>query len=180
MTAYNCLWRIQHGEPVGGNEWKAAAEYLPVKSLWKEPLLKHGFKAKWLDGRMDDSCDFLRPEDLEDIGGATPFLLELVKKGEWGSLVDGGKKWIEAAKRHGPEMATSPKVRLSTIHGAKGMEADDVILATSTSRRTEEAQENSPDAFDEECRIEYVAVTRARQNLMVCETDEPFTMRLPL
>jgi len=180
MDAYNCLWRIQHGEPVGGHEWKAAAEYLPVKNHLKEPYLRHGFKAKWLDGRMDDSCDFLRPEDIEDIGGATPVLLDMIKKGEWASLVDGGKKWMAAARKHGPEMATAPKVRLSTIHGAKGMEADDVILCTSTSRRTEEAQENSPEAFDEECRIEYVAVTRARQNLMVCETDDPFTMRLPL
>jgi len=179
MAAYNCLWRIQHGQPVGGSEWKAAAEYLPVKNHLKEPLLRHGFKAKWLDGRMDEACDFLRPDDIESIGGATTFLMDIVKKGEWGSLVDGGMKWLDAAKKHGPEMATSPKVRLSTIHGAKGMEADDVILCTNTSRRTEEAQENSPEAYDEECRIEYVAVTRARQNLVICESDEPFSMELP-
>ena len=181
MKAYNALWNIQHGMPIGGEEWKAAAEALPTKNQLKQPLMRHGFRARWIDGRMDESCDFLRnAEEVESMGGATPLLLELIQNGEWGTLVDGGKKWMEAAKKHGPEMATAPKVRLSTIHGAKGMEADDVILCASTSRRTEEAQEDCPDAFDEECRIEYVAVTRARQNLIVCDTDDLFRMELPL
>jgi len=93
--------------------------------------------------------------------------------------LDGGRKWYDAAKKHGPEVATKPNVRLSTIHGAKGMEAQDVILATETANRVEVERELDPRCHDEECRLEYVAVTRAKERLFVCESDEPYSMELP-
>jgi superfamily I DNA/RNA helicase len=104
----------------------------------------------------------------------------MIKDGRWSRLLDGAGKWYLAAKKHGPESATSPNVRLSTIHGAKGMEADDVVLATETAGRIERERELSPQVHDEECRIEYVAVTRAKQRLFICDSDEPFSMEIPL
>ena len=60
------------------------------------------------------------------------------------------------------------------------MEAQDVILSTASSRRVEEGRELDPSCFDEECRIEYVGVTRAKERLIVCDSAEPYSMELPL
>ena len=59
-------------------------------------------------------------------------------------------------------------VRLSTIHGAKGMEADRVILLT---RMTQRVQDGMTAAPDNEHRVFYVGVTRAREKLDIVQGD---------
>lgn len=60
-------------------------------------------------------------------------------------------------------------VILSTIHSAKGLEADNVFLvnASSKSYPTPKAILNGEDAIEEERRCLYVALTRAKNKLMV-------------
>lgn len=70
--------------------------------------------------------------------------------------------YIMAARRRGESLVRTPRVRLSTIHGAKGGEADHVVLMTEMARRTHEEMENKP---EDEARVWYVGVTRARQQL---------------
>ena len=57
------------------------------------------------------------------------------------------------------------RVKLSTIHTAKGGEADNVLLVLDMSRRTLESLQKSLEKQDEEHRVWYVGVTRAKQNL---------------
>ena len=177
LTAFNCYWRLQHGIGVSGEAWKAAISLTPAKGAGEEVFLKRGFKAAWKDGRHD-SIDFVAPGEMEAIG-CTPDLVRRVQAGDWATLLPGGTKWFAAAKKFGPEQATKPNVRLSTIHGAKGMEAQDVVLATETAARVENERELDPRTHDEECRIEYVGVTRSKERLIVCESDEPYAMNLP-
>jgi superfamily I DNA/RNA helicase len=151
----------------------------PTKTIDADVLLRHGEKAAWTKGRRED-IDFLAADEMATLGGATPKLVEMIREGRWSGLLDGGGKWYAAAKLHGPDVATKPNVRLSTIHGAKGMEAQDVILSTETAARVERERELDPRVHDEECRIEYVGVTRAKERLIVCESDEPYAMELPL
>lgn len=179
MTAYNTLWKIQHGKGVSGEEWAKTIEMLPVKTAGKEVLLRHGEKAAWTKGRKQE-IEFFAACEVSSLGGATPELAEMISDGRWAGLVDGGGKWYSAAKKHGADVATVPNVRLSTIHGSKGMEAQDVILSTASSRRVEEGRDLDPACFDEECRIEYVGVTRAKERLIVCDSAEPYAMDLPL
>ena len=61
---------------------------------------------------------------------------------------------------------TDPKIHLSTIHGAKGGEADKVMLLTDLSRKSQEAMEKDS---DDECRVFYVAATRARNELHIVQ-----------
>lgn len=81
---------------------------------------------------------------------------------------------------HGPDIASDPPVKLSTIHGAKGLEAENVILSSITSPRVERARINVAESHDEECRIEYVAVTRARRNFIYVEDGLRYRMELPV
>jgi len=55
-------------------------------------------------------------------------------------------------------------IRISTVHQAKGMEADNVVVDANLSPRVEEGMTRDPDA---EARVFYVALTRARENLVV-------------
>ena len=57
-----------------------------------------------------------------------------------------------------------PQIRLSTIHNAKGEEADNVLVNTSISYITER---NIVNNIDSELRVWYVALTRARKNLVI-------------
>jgi len=177
MTSCNALWRLEHGKGVSGEAWKAAISTIPQKGSADEVYLVRGHKAAWADGRRD-GIEFVHPSDLEQVG-ATPAFIQRLREGRWSGLVNGATKWYAAAKKYGPEQATKPNVRLSTIHGAKGMEAQDVVLATETAARVENERELCPRTHDEECRIEYVAVTRAKERLIVCEADEPYSMTLP-
>jgi len=74
-------------------------------------------------------------------------------------------------RRFGPSvLVDEPRVRLSTIHAAKGAEADHVILLTQVSRRVRKTIDYKPDA---ETRVFYVGVTRARETLTLVGEDNP-------
>ena len=68
------------------------------------------------------------------------------------------------------DLFSKPKVRVSTIHSAKGAEADRVILMNQIGARTYEALD------DNETRVWYVAVTRARKELDIVQGDNPFQL----
>lgn len=60
-------------------------------------------------------------------------------------------------------------VILSTIHSAKGLEADNVYLVNASPRSfpTQKAMLNGEDSIEEERRCLYVALTRAKNHLYV-------------
>ena len=59
------------------------------------------------------------------------------------------------------------RVQLSTIHSAKGGQADNVLLILDNTKTIREAVEKSDDKHDEEQRVWYVGVTRTKQNLYI-------------
>jgi DNA helicase-2/ATP-dependent DNA helicase PcrA len=163
-TGHRCLWALQRGEPVAGSDWRRAVELLPASKAagW----LERGTKARWKDGALAKRHDMILPDELTQVG-ATPALVERIANGGWSSLVDYGKEFVDNAKRWGIEAATSPRIRVGTIHAAKGMEADNVAVFTATTKRIADAAEDNDAAYDEECRIGYVAVTRARRRVVL-------------
>lgn len=67
-------------------------------------------------------------------------------------------------------LTEEPKIRLSTIHAAKGGEADNVVLLTGLSPTVREHAERDPDP---ERRVFYVGVTRAKHTLTLVGDDNP-------
>ena len=67
----------------------------------------------------------------------------------------------------GEELSKEARVKLSTIHAAKGGEAENVLLILDNTKTIRETIEKSPDKEDEENRIWYVGVTRTKQNLYI-------------
>jgi hypothetical protein len=72
------------------------------------------------------------------------------------------RDWIRAARKRGETLTGVPRIRISTIHAAKGGEADHVLMLTDMSQRTYQEYERNP---DNEHRVWYVGATRARKEL---------------
>lgn len=116
-------------------------------------------------------------KQLPGIPPDTPVTMtDLVQRG--GLLVNPDLIWHEAlrhapadqiayilkCRQNGEKLRQVPRVRLSTIHGAKGAEAEHVILFQGMAQRTHQEMMNN---MDDERRVWYVAVTRAKQQLSI-------------
>jgi superfamily I DNA/RNA helicase len=64
------------------------------------------------------------------------------------------------------DLSVTPTIRLSTIHAAKGHEADQVVLLTDMTNRVVQSTEKNP---DDECRVFYVGMTRSKDALDIVE-----------
>ena len=107
-------------------------------------------------------------EDLRDFNGllAKP---EMPWDEALDKLPDVDVAYINALVRRGEDLTAEPRIRLSTIHGAKGGEADNVVLFTDITAAAEASMESDPDSMH---RVFYVAVTRTRQNLYTLEPTD--------
>lgn len=122
--------------------------------------IKRGHKT--LPGIPDDSMVSLA--DLRDRGG-------LVITGEepWHAALDQLSvteiSYVRAILRRGNgKFPDKPNIRLSTIHGMKGGEAQRVVLLSDMAQRTHQEMYEKP---EDEARVWYVAVTRTRETLQV-------------
>lgn len=78
--------------------------------------------------------------------------------------------YLRSALQRG-EQPSSPRIRLATIHGSKGGEADHVILIPDMARRTFEEMRDNP---EDEARVWYVASTRAKRRLSLVRPKDKF------
>ena len=60
-----------------------------------------------------------------------------------------------------------PRVRIMTLHSAKGLEADNVVIAGVADQFMPGADQGNPSVVAEQRRLLYVAVTRARDSLII-------------
>ena len=75
--------------------------------------------------------------------------------------------YIREMLSYGEKLSQDARVKLSTIHAAKGGEADNVLLILDNTKTIRESTERSEDKADEENRVWYVGVTRTKQNLYI-------------
>ncbi len=104
-------------------------------------------------------------EDLKEHGG-------LRTEASWLNALDRipgkDRDYIRAALARGEKVDQKPRVRLSTIHGAKGAEAEHVILMREMAKRTYDEMHKDPDA---EARVWFVGLTRTKQHLSLVESQ---------
>ena len=65
------------------------------------------------------------------------------------------------------DLSKDPRIKISTIHGAKGGEATNVVLFLNQTTNTIKGAKKSQAKQDEEFRVWYVGTTRTMQNLFV-------------
>lgn len=119
--------------------------------------IQHGFKK--LPGFSP--TDHVTLADLKERGG---LLTDAIWHEALDRITTDERVYLLRALREGEKLRSKPRVRLSTIHGAKGGEAKHVILLRDMANRTyDEMLRNE----DDESRVWYVAVTRAMEKLTV-------------
>jgi superfamily I DNA/RNA helicase len=147
------LWeKLRKGQAITGGEARRMYEVLKTNSG-----VKRGHKT--LPGFGDE--DEVTMRDLQERGGLrrTDIWHEALER-----IPAGERAYLLQALRKGQKLTTRPSVRLSTIHGAKGGEADHVVLFTDMAARTfGEMHQN----MEDELRVWYVAATRARRRLTI-------------
>ena len=82
---------------------------------------------------------------------------------------DRDKEFLRAVESRNNSGDTEARINLSTVHGAKGGEADNVMLLTDLPRKAQEAMEVNA---DDESRVFYVGATRAREALHIVQPQK--------
>lgn len=130
-------------------------------------LWDHGAKSRFAVQQREPGARFSRA-DLPALG-ATPELAAAFSGSGWVSLArDGATRYRDTAARHGEELAERPRVKIGTIHSVKGFEADNVGILHAPTAASVKQQRRSREIYNEERRIEYVAITRARARVVAC------------
>lgn len=122
----------------------------------------YGFKGKVAelpDRQLVDMLDLRNKYGL-CYGSEIPWNVCLDKM----SLQESG--FFLAAIVRGEKFGDEPRIKISTIHGAKGGEAENVVILSDMAWRTYQEYQKFP---DDEHRVWYVAVTRTKQNLYVIQ-----------
>ena len=77
------------------------------------------------------------------------------------------KEYMKAMLTNKENLSKDPRIKISTIHGAKGGEATNVVLFLNQTTNTIKGAKKSQAKQDEEFRVWYVGTTRTMQNLFV-------------
>tara|TARA_R110002110_G_scaffold268152_1_gene483987 strand:- start:666 stop:2147 length:1482 start_codon:yes stop_codon:yes gene_type:complete len=85
------------------------------------------------------------------------------------------RSYLTAMLRRGEKLTKEPRIKLSTIHSAKGGEAENVVLHTDMARRTYNGMLKQP---EDEIRVFYVGMTRAIKNLHIITPRTKFCFNL--
>ena len=171
-SACLALHSLESGYPIDFREWAQVVKAIPAKDN-----LVRGTKTKWQNPERPnrDHSDLSCLSDW----GATDALNEKVASGEWWSMIADGQRFRDSANRFGVENIIDPTIQIGTIHSVKGAEADTVIMLDSSTRACRE-NEDIQEGLDEERRLAYVGVTRARKRLVILRKIGEVAHRMPI
>ena len=143
---------MQRGQPITYDLAKVLYSYMTGNGV----RVARGYKK--ILGEEDDTFTF---EELRDNNG----LLATLDM-SWNEALDKvpgvDVAYVNALVRRGVDLTAPPRIKLSTIHGAKGGEAGNVVLFTDLTVAAERSMDDDPDSMH---RVFYVAVTRTKKNL---------------
>ena len=161
--AYGVYQKLRNQQRITGMELQSLTSELTAKET-----MKHGLKteiSKWDEYQQMRLYSFL---DLAQMGFATAFLRGNIEPriflGNNASYI----KNIE--KLYTPE---EPRICVGTFHSVKGGEMDHVWVDSTLSKFMSLLIDKDRMVYDDEARLAYVAVTRARQTVGIIEPQNP-------
>jgi len=162
LSAYRSWTSLQKGEELTYDQVKKMYPYIPTGQLG----ITRGMK-KMTGAKQDEKYSY-----------------DLLSK-EWGLNVDINLPWdivLQRIPEHekfymrnilssGHDLDQEANIKLSTIHGAKGGESQNVVVFSDISKRI---YDNMWSNRDDERRVFYVAMTRAKQNLYIIPSSSQY------
>lgn len=171
-------------EPATAGRWSLGGLSRWLESVQAKAVLADGAKAKikrWIDAGEfkdflpdDEAAALFQPGILSEAVGAAwdrrwDWLLERVLPSKRKAF----EFPVQVATKHGIEaLSKDPQIIVGTIHSTKGGEADVVFVFPDLSRKGL-AEWCSPSGRDQVIRLFYVAMTRARESLILCAPTGP-------
>jgi superfamily I DNA/RNA helicase len=147
-------------------------EYIPVRG---RDYLTKGIK-KWVGDRSKEDPDEIVPLAYLSEHWFQPALTSLFQRGDL-AFTEAMTKEINADTKYFLKklvqtrgyrgLDATPNITLCTGHGIKGMEADNVIIVKDMSGRTYDGYQRDHKRYEEENRLAYVEVTRARKGVYI-------------
>ena len=99
---------------------------------------------------------------------------EINFRGDWFEVFNNVSKtkreYMRALLDNGENVLMEPRIKVSTVHGAKGGEAHNVILYLNQTANTIKGAKKSQEKQDEEFRVWYVGITRTIENLFLIKS----------
>ena len=167
LYTYNGSKSIDHKVLEAVRLWEnlrngARLTYEQVKIVYGQMLLgtqvEYGHKT-FSKGQPDQTYTL---QDLQDFHG---LLHSLPWDEGLGKIADRDRIYIKACLRKGESLTDDPRIRISTIHSAKGAQATNVMMLTDTMRRSYSMWRKFENEHYDEARVFYVGLTRALNNL---------------
>jgi superfamily I DNA/RNA helicase len=151
---------------------KEICDLLKVKGLYHENKHRKSYDTKLYKAIINHS-KWLNGEDIPDTGleDIKEYMgeRELKKDLKWYECFDTAsadeKIYIRLMLSNGEKLSNEARIKVSTIHAAKGGECENVILVLDNAKKIREATAHSIIKRDEEHRVWYVGCTRAKRNL---------------
>jgi DNA helicase-2/ATP-dependent DNA helicase PcrA len=162
-TAISAWEELHQGNPVEVSTINKIYGLLPSEAHGFTKGVERGFKVQISGLAKEEHPIYLTLDELRKTYG-------LQAEGTWDkvftSISEGDVKYIKSVIANGHTVTDRPKIQVSTIHRVKGGEASTVILMSDQAKPAERVSIDNP---DEEVRVFYTAITRARQNLVIVQ-----------
>ena len=155
-VAINGWEQLRKGKAVHAGAVKAIYSFMSGNNI----RVKRGFK------KIEEEDDVLL--DLNALKEHYGLLVgaDMIWHEAMDKIPDKDRAYVIAMLRRGEKFNAKPRIRLSTIHGTKGGEAENVVLALDL---TNAALEQPGDELH---RTFYVGITRTLKNLYILEPDD--------
>ena len=153
LQAIRSWEQLRKGKYVSVTEALQVYEYMSVRNR-----IKYGFKQKLQNQEHDKLVH------IYDLRRDFGLMTDAIWHEAFDKLSDEEKQYFINALKNGEKLTKEPRIKVSTIHSTKGGEADNVVLCTDMAHRTYQEFLNNE---DDEHRVWYVAVTRAKENLFI-------------
>mgnify|MGYP006244872461 FL=1 len=160
--AINCWNKLVNGDTISLGGAKNMYKYIPG-----DGPIKRGFKT-WDKALEDDIV--VSYNDLVNNHG-----LRVPKDLAWNDVLTLINEdiilYIRKCERRGQDINAIPKIKILTIHGSKGGEADNVVLLSELSRKSHTSLLKNG---DDERRVFYTGITRTKKNLFLVRSSNDY------
>ena len=160
--AINCWNKLVNGDTISLGGAKNMYKYIPG-----DGPIKRGFKT-WDKALEDDIV--VSYNDLVNNHG-----LRVPKDLSWNDVLtlinEDVILYIRKCERRGQDINAIPKIKILTIHGSKGGEADNVVLLSELSRKSHTSLLKNG---DDERRVFYTGITRTKKNLFLVRSSNDY------
>ncbi len=109
----------------------------------------------------------IKRQRLEEVTGEKNFNINLNWDAAFKNIALTKREYMRSMLDNEEDLSKPPRIKVSTIHGAKGGEATNVVLFLNQTTNTIKGSKKSQAKEEEEFRVWYVGITRTMENLFL-------------